>query len=413
MTEAALSSILHYRRESNWLSTSGQPSAEELVMVASANFQVVINLVPSASQGVMPDERAIVESLGMRYLSIPVNQERPTRTNLVTFFDTMESLTETPTLIHCIDGSSVGCFLALFRVLRRGWSVAEAIALTHDLREPHPIWRKFFDRRLVDRALYNEVAYNRGAWNRQAAQGNLWTLPVDSGAIAEARAGRWSVLLTASKPVPREWFGELAERDILCLASGGGQQGPILAATGARVTVLDSSPAQLDRDREVAEREELALRTIAGDMADLSVFSDCSFDLVFHPVSNVFAADVRPVWREVARVLRPGGILLAGFMNPSLYIFDTAAIEQRGVLRVKYPLPYSDLHSLSDKRFREVLETGYPLEFSHTLGDLIGGQTAAGLLITALYEDRYPPADDDMTSRFMPSFMATRALKPG
>lgn len=413
MTEAALEKILHYRRESHWLSTSGQPSAEDLVMVASANFQVVINLAPSASQGALPNERAIVDSLGMRYLSIPVNQDRPTRTDLVTFFDTIESVTETPTLIHCIDGSSVGYFLALFRVLRRGWSVAEAIACTHDLGEPHPSWRKFLDRRLADRALYDVVAYNRGAWNRQVAQGNLWTLPVGSDVIAEARTGRWTVLLTASKPVPRDWFGELAGRDVLCLASGGGQQGPVFAATGARVTALDNSPAQLDRDREVAEREDLALRTIVGDMADLSIFSDCSFDLVFHPVSNVFTVDVRLVWREVARVLRPGGILLAGFMNPSLYIFDTAAIEQRGVLRVKYSLPYSDLHSLSDKRFREVLETGYPLEFSHTLGDLIGGQTAAGLLITALYEDRYPPTDDDMTSRFMPTFVATRALKPG
>ena len=87
----------------------------------------------------------------------------------------------------------------------------------------------------------------------------------------------------------------LAGADVLCLAAGGGQQGPILAAAGADVTVFDNSPRQLAQDRLVADRDGLAIRTIEGDMADLSAFADASFDLVVHPVSNVFAADVRPV----------------------------------------------------------------------------------------------------------------------
>ncbi len=66
-------------------------------------------------------------------------------------------------------------------------------------------------------------------------------------------------------------------------------------------------------------------------MRDLSAFADESFDLVFHPVSNLFVPEVRPVWNEAFRVLRRGGSLLAGFLNPAVYIFDLelAAIAGR------------------------------------------------------------------------------------
>ncbi|MGB5060478.1 MAG: hypothetical protein WBO48_17395, partial [Candidatus Promineifilaceae bacterium] len=86
-------------------------------------------------------------------------------------------------------------------------------------------------------------AYNREAWNRAVSQGNIWTLPVSPEAIAQARQGEWRILLTETKPTPRHWFpADLTGVDVLCLASGGGQQGPILAAAGANVTVFDNSP---------------------------------------------------------------------------------------------------------------------------------------------------------------------------
>src|ERR1700692_3446824 len=99
------------------------------------------------------------------------------------------------------------------------------------------------------------LAYNRRAWNRRAEKGNRWTVPVGPEVIAAARRGDWQVVLTATRPVPRSWFPELTGLDVLCLASGGGQQGPVFAGAGAVVTVLDASPAQLARDRLVAERD--------------------------------------------------------------------------------------------------------------------------------------------------------------
>jgi len=242
-------------------------------------------------------------------------------------------------------------------------------------------------------------------------RGNEWTRPVSPELVAAAREGRWSIVLTPVKPVPREWFPVSLEGiDLLGLASGGGQQGPILAAAGARVTILDNSPRQLSRDQEVAEREGLAITCEEGDMADLSRFADGSFDLIFHPVSNVFAPKIRPVWREAFRVLRPGGALLAGYCNPISYLFDLEPYE-RGELIVRHALPYSDLDLPAEEQKR-FLEGREPLEFAHTLEDQIGGQLEAGFHLTALYEDTWPPEREDPLAAYTSGFLASRALKP-
>jgi SAM-dependent methyltransferase len=181
----------------------------------------------------------------------------------------------------------------------------------------------------------------------------------------------------------------------------------VLAAAGAAVTVLDNSPAQLARDRLVAEREGLQVRTVQGDMADLSAFPEGNFALVFHPCSNYFVPEVRPVWREALRVLRPGGVLLAGFCNPALYVFDDALAE-KGELGVRHAVPYSDLASLTDQERRRYTEKDEPLAFGHTLEDQLGGQLGAGFVLTGLYEDRDPAHP---LARFLPTFMATRAVR--
>jgi SAM-dependent methyltransferase len=175
--------------------------------------------------------------------------------------------------------------------------------------------------------------------------------------------------------------------------------------------VLDNSPRQLAQDRLVAEREGLGITTIEGDMTDLSPFGDRSFDLIVHPVSNTFVPDVRPVWAEAYRVLRPGGALLAGFCNPVMYIFDQELLEQ-GELRVKHALPYSDVTSLSAEERERYLADGWPLEFGHTLEDQIGGQIDAGFLIAGFYEDTVTEGEDDPLGRYTPVFIATRAIKP-
>ena len=251
---------------------------------------------------------------------------------------------------------------------------------------------------------------NQAGWDRRVQDQDVWTRPVSAQDVARARLGDWTVVLTPNIPVPRDWFGELEGKDVLALASGGGQQGPILAAAGARVTVFDASARQLAQDDAVAARDGLSLTTCQGFMHDLSAFDDASFDLIFHPVSNCFAPEILPVWRECFRVLRPGGALLAGFMNPMVYVFDAAA-EARGELIVKHALPYADITHLPPDEFEQRVARDHTVEFSHTLETQIGGQLQAGFRLTHLFEDRDGGAPDIGRSAYFPTCMATRAVK--
>ena len=252
------------------------------------------------------------------------------------------------------------------------------------------------------------VAHNRAAWNRQVDAGDEWTVGATPEMVAAARAGDLShVVLIGHKPVPRHWLpADLRGVSVLCLASGGGQQGPLLAAAGARVTVFDNSPRQLDRDREVAAREHLPIETVLGDMRDLSVLADAAFDIVLNPVSNVFCPDLAPVWSECYRVLRPLGSLLVGFMNPDVFIFDTAHLD-RGELLVRFAIQYSDTHSLKPEELAAVGDS--PLHFSHTMAAQLGGQRAAGFQLLGFDET---PHHADVTAQFMPGYYATWAVRP-
>ncbi|MHC4756486.1 MAG: class I SAM-dependent methyltransferase, partial [Planctomycetota bacterium] len=228
--------------------------------------------------------------------------------------------------------------------------------------------------------------YNRDAWDSYVEKKNQWTLPATNAEIEQARKGKFSIFLTPSKPVPFDWFPPLSGLKVLCLASGGGQQGPILSATGADVTVYDNSPRQLGQDRLVAEREGLRLRIVEGDMADLSAFEDSCFGFIFHPCSNNFVEDLTNVWLEAYRVLEPGGTLVAGLSNPIPFLFNRE-LEEKGVFQLKYKMPYSDVTCLTKKELNDLIEADEPLEFAHSLEDLIGGQTAAGFRLIGFYED--------------------------
>lgn len=253
-------------------------------------------------------------------------------------------------------------------------------------------------------------AYNRAAWDAYVGKGNEWTVPVSSEVIAAARRGEWSLGLIENWPTPRDWFpADLQGSDVLCLASGGGQQGPVLAAAGARVTVFDNSPRQLAQDRLIAEREELAIRTVEGDMRDLSAFDDESFDLIFHPIANCYVPKVLPVWQECYRVLRSGGSLLAGWSNPCAYVLDFFKIDDEGVLEVRHKLPYADVTDLTPAELERLHAEGTAYEWSHSFDEQIGGQLAAGFVLVGFKEGR---DTRHLEAQYMPTQFATRAIKP-
>jgi len=256
--------------------------------------------------------------------------------------------------------------------------------------------------------MVNILQFNKESWDKLVDAKDRWTVPVSREEIELARDGKWQVLLTPCKPVPRDWFPRMEGSDVLCLASGGGQQAPIFASAGANVTSFDNSPKQLKQDQFVAKRDGLKIRTIEGDMADLSVFVDESFDFIFNPVSNCFIPELKPVWNETFRVLRKGGTMIVGFVNPVEFCFDSELAE-KGIYHIKYSLPYSDLTSITKEERIRLYGPDEPVEFSHTLEEQISGQLEAGFYLTGFFEDF---RDEERIKDYMPSFMATRSLKP-
>lgn len=249
------------------------------------------------------------------------------------------------------------------------------------------------------------IKENSQKWDELSANDYVWSVPVTSDVVNMARQGKWSIVLTPTKPVPASWFPEPAGKRVLCLAGGGGQQGPILAAAGAEVTVFDNSKKQLEKDEFVAQRDNLQIRTVQGNMQDLSVFADESFDCIIHPWSNGYIDDILPVWKECARVLKKNGLLLAGFGNPVEYIFNASKLEQ-GIFAVENKLPYADIEHMDDPAVRAIVEDGGYL-WSHTLEEQIQGQIDAGFAIIGFYEDIGGTALD----QYLPTSIATRAVK--
>ena len=185
-----------------------------------------------------------------------------------------------------------------------------------------------------------------------------------------------------------------------------------MAAAGAVVTVFDLSEGQLQQDQMVAAREQLNLKTVQGDMRDLSVFQDEQFDQIVHPISNLYVADVNAVWKECFRVLKPQGVLLASFYNPVVFVGDrNPEYAEQGYIRPQYRLPYSDLAHLPQEALEHKIQAGEAVVFGHSLSDLIGGQLAAGFLLDGFYEDD-APQPRFLIDRYMPTFLATRAIKP-
>ena len=173
----------------------------------------------------------------------------------------------------------------------------------------------FIDDKVIDPDNKDTVRdFNEMSWDLSVEDANKWTVPTRHEAIERARNGDVSITVTPVKKVPSSWLGELKGKKVLGLASGGGQQAPILAAAGADVTVLDLSSKQLEQDSLMAEREGLKIRCVQSSADDLSMLDDQSFDLIVNPVSTCFFPDLPSVWKECRRIIKPEGSLLSSLL---------------------------------------------------------------------------------------------------
>lgn len=233
----------------------------------------------------------------------------------------------------------------------------------------------------------DEIAkYNVERWKALAEADALFTRPALNLDIASAREmvdveGR---------------LGNLAGKDVLCLACGGGQQSVAFALLGANVTVFDLSEAQLQRDAEAAAHYGVDIKIVQGDMRDLSCFEKEAFDIVYHAYSLGFVPDVRIVFRQVARVLRAGGIYYFNCANPFFIGLSERDWNGEGyTLRHPYldgaEITYEDQDWVYDRK-----QTGETIksarEYRHTLGTLIAGLVEHSFLLLHVsdYTDFYP-----------------------
>ena len=237
--------------------------------------------------------------------------------------------------------------------------------------------------------------------DRWVKEGWKWGIPITHEQYLEATEGKLDVVLTPTKTVPHEWFGDIKGKKLLGLASGGGQQMPVFCAAGADCTVMDLSDRQLESERMVSEREGYAISMVKADMTERFPFDDETFDIIFHPVSNCYIKDVQHVWNECFRVLKRGGILLAGMDNGFNFLFDDEGTE------VKYTLPFDPLSN--PEQMKDLQETDSGVQFSHTLEEQLGGQLRAGFVLTDLYEDTN--GEGKLHEHNVPCYIASRAVR--
>jgi SAM-dependent methyltransferase len=214
--------------------------------------------------------------------------------------------------------------------------------------------------------------YNRRAWNALVQRRQRFTKPASdddfADFVAKTTSGGW---LPAGVKGLR----------LLCLAAGGGKHSALFAAAGAEVTVVDVSPDMLALDREVAAERGLTIRTVEASMDDLAALPAASFDVVVQPVSTCYVPDVLAVYREVARVIAPGGVYISQHKQPGSLQADVRS-SPRGYELIE---PYFRSGPLPPVEGSPHREEG-TLEFLHRWEELIGGLCRSGFVIEDLME---------------------------
>ena len=193
---------------------------------------------------------------------------------------------------------------------------------------------------------------------------------------------------------PEGFIGDTRRLNVLCLAAGGGQQTAAFGLLGANVTCIDLSGEQLERDRIAAERYGLDIRTVQGDMRDLSEFGVSEFDVVYHGHSLNFVPDARVVFGQVRRVLREGGLYRLSCVNPYFHGISEEDWNGDGYpLRNRYEeveVFYSDgdewTFSAPDGSPRRVQG---PREFRHSMETLLNGPIELGFTLLQMSEEAH------------------------
>jgi SAM-dependent methyltransferase len=208
------------------------------------------------------------------------------------------------------------------------------------------------------------------------------------------------------------WLGGgIRGQRVLCLAAGGGRQSALYAAAGGLVTVVDISAAMLELDRQVATERGLEIRAVQASMDAMPMLGDAEFDLVIQPVSTCYLPRIGPVYREVARVLRAGGLYISQHKQPTSLQADIVS-GARGYELVEPYYRSGPLPPVHGSRHREP----GTLEYLHRWEELIGLMCRAGFLIEDLIEPFHAsaeaaPGEFGHRSRFVAPYVRIKARR--
>ncbi len=217
---------------------------------------------------------------------------------------------------------------------------------------------------------------NAQAWDRMARLKHPLAQPV-----------REEELLEPLKIVDEVgWLGgDIRGWRVLCLAAGGGRHSALYSAAGGIVTVVDLSPGMLELDRRVAEEKKYSVRLFQASMNSMPMLTAEEFDLVVHPVSTCYLRDIQPVFREVARVLRPGGLYISQHKQPTN--LQSSLQPRAGHYVLEHPVGGREPVTATEEPSR-LREPGTQ-EFAHSLESILGGICRAGMVIEDLVEPRH------------------------
>jgi SAM-dependent methyltransferase len=225
----------------------------------------------------------------------------------------------------------------------------------------------------------DEIAIaNQQLWEEEVRKGCGYTIPWLDLDLALLRQYIDGKIETLPEPLtclyPASIFADVAGKQVLCLAGGGGQQSAVFSLLGAHVTVVDLAEGQLAGDRKAAAHYGYEVATAQADMRDLSYLADQTFDLVFQPNSMAYIPDIREVYAGVARVLKPGGLYRFVVGQPVIHSVEW---DGRAYCITR---PYSE-------SLKQRADGG--IEFRHYMDDIFNGLLDAGFSIQRVHEAPY------------------------
>ena len=191
-------------------------------------------------------------------------------------------------------------------------------------------------------------------------------------------------------------LGEVAGRDVLEIGCGAAQGARWLASQGARVTAFDVSYGQLVESRRLDARAGVTVDRLVQADAQQLPFRDRSFDLAVSAFGGIpFVADSAGTMREIARVLRPGGLLVFSVTHPTRWAFP----DDPGPAGLTVRQSYFDRTP-----YVEVDESGTATYVEHhrTLGDRVREAVAAGLEVLDVVEPEWPEGPTTTYSQWGP-----------